>query len=77
MLKGKWGWEASLGFPFTMGMMMRPLHSKLSIVDMSSAVSSKSNMLAFSSIRDGVTDLGMTTVREFEKIMNQPSQHFF
>ena len=70
MLKGKWGWEASLGFPFTMGIIMRPLHSKLSMVDMSSAVSSKSNMLAFSSIREGVTDLGMTTVREFRNSLN-------
>ena len=62
MLKGKWGWAPSRGFPFSMGNMIRPLHSKLSMVDMSSALSSKSNTLAFSSIREGVTDLGITTV---------------
>ena len=62
MLKGKWGWAPSRGFPFSMGNMIRPLHSKLSMVDMSSALSSKSNTFAFSSIREGVTDLGITTV---------------
>ena len=62
MLKGKWGWAPSRGFPFSMGNMIRPLHSKFSMVDMSSALSSKSNTLAFSSIREGVTDLGITTV---------------
>ena len=62
MLKGKWGWAPSRGFPFSMGNMIRPLHSKLSMADMSSALSSKSNILAFSSMREGVTDLGITTV---------------
>ena len=69
MLKGKWGWPPSRGFPFSIGNMIRPLHSKLSMVDMSSALSSKSKMLAFSSIREGVTDLGITTViRKIKKI---------
>ena len=71
MLKGKWGWAPSRGFPFSMGNMIRPLHSKLSMVDMSSALSSKSNTFAFSSIREGVTDLGITTViRKIKKYID-------